>query len=79
MGTEKKSNGFFRYSFCKLNSRKLAVSSVNVVIVRVTLLLWQPRTYHACNSVNENVVHFINEVQTRLLLAEKEGFEPSLR
>lgn len=50
---------------------------MNIVIVRVTFRFFLPHCNNARNSVNEYILHCIfTEVQTRLLLAEGEGFEP---
>ena len=75
-GKRKRVTGFPLLFFSLLQSCKSAVCSVNAVIVRVTFRLGLPSYNNARYPVNENVLHFITEVQARLLLAEGEGFEP---
>ena len=60
--------------FLLLRSDKLSVFP-NIVVVFIRYRFGLPFGDKAHKSVYENVLHFIG-VRTRLLLAEREGFEP---
>lgn len=62
--------------FC-LNSDKFSVRSVNVVIVRVTSRLVLSLCNHARDTIQKHIFQCVFRlVQTRLLLAQRRGFEP---
>ena len=75
-GKRKRVTGVPLLFFALLHFCKPAVCSVNIVVVRIAFRFGLPSCNNARYPVNENVLHFITEVQARLLLAEGEGFEP---
>ena len=76
-GERKRVTGFPLLFFALLRFGKLAVRSVNIVVVRVTSRLVLPLCNHARNTVDEDILQYILRlVQTRLLLAQRRGFEP---
>ena len=77
VGKRKRVTGFPLLFFALLRFGKLAVRSVNIVIVRVTSRLVLPLCNHARNTIDEDILQYILRlVQTRLLLAQRKGFEP---
>ena len=65
------------FSFCS-RSNKLAVFP-HVVVVFIGQWLGLPPCDKARKPVYENVLHYRVGVRTRLLLAERAGFEPAVR
>ena len=74
MGKRKRVTGFPILFFALLRFGKLAVRSVNIVIVRITSRLVLPLCNHARNTIDEDILQYILRlVQTRLLLARQVG------
>ena len=74
VGKRKRVTGFPLLFFSLLRFGKLAVCSVNIVVVRVTSRLVLPLCNHARNTIDEDIFQYILRlVQTRLLLARQVG------
>ena len=80
VGQRKRATVFPLLFFALLLFDKLAARSVNIVIVRVTFRLVLSFRDNARNSIYEKILQYLFRlVQTLSLLAQKEGFEPSVR
>ena len=74
---EKEQRVFPLLFFALLPFDKFAACSVNIVIVCVLLRLGLPSGNNARDTIQENVLQItFRLVQTRLLLAQRKGFEP---
>ena len=74
---EKEQRVFPLLFFALLPFDKFAACSVNIIIVCVLLRLGLPSGNNARDTIQENVLQItFRLVQTRLLLAQREGFEP---